>query len=37
MYPNDYEMIYDYEWPKTADDFAELFSFESFDLEDIIT
>jgi hypothetical protein len=22
MYPDDYAMIYDFEWPKTADDFA---------------
>ena len=22
MYPDDYAMIYDYEWPKTSDDFA---------------
>jgi hypothetical protein len=35
MYPDDYAMIYDYEWPKTANDFDLLFSFKSFELEKI--
>ena len=35
LYPYDYEMIYDFEWPKTPADFAKLLKMESFDLEQI--
>ena len=28
-------MIYDFEWPKTAADYAKLFSMKSFDLQEI--
>ena len=37
MHPDDYNMIYDYEWPKTAEDFAKLFAMKSFDLQEIYT
>ena len=30
-------MTYDYEWPKTAADFAKLFSLKSFELQEIYT
>ena len=37
MHPDDYNMIYDYEWPKTAEDFAKLFAMKSFDLRETYT
>ena len=33
MYPDDFEMIYDAQWPKTPADFAKLLKMESFYLE----
>ena len=33
LYPDDSEMIYDVQWPKTPADFAKLLKMESFDLE----
>ena len=35
MHPDDYKIVYDYEWPKTAEDFAKLFAMKSFDLQEI--
>jgi hypothetical protein len=35
LYPDDYHMIYDYEWPKTAADYARLFLMKSFELKEI--
>ena len=37
MYPDGYEMIYDFEWPKNADHLSKLFVLESFDLQEIVT
>ena len=34
MHPDDYNMIYDYEWPKTGD-FAKLSAIKSFDQQEI--
>ena len=36
MHPDDYNMIYDYEWPKPGD-FKKLFEMKSFDLQEIFT
>ena len=36
MHPDDYNMIYDYEWPKPGD-LKKLFEMKSFDLQEIYT
>jgi hypothetical protein len=35
LYPDGYNMIYDFEWPKTAADYARLFDLKSFNLQEI--
>ena len=37
MYPDGYEMIYDFEWPKNADHLSKLFALKSFYLQEIVT
>jgi hypothetical protein len=37
MHPDGYGMVYDYEWPKTAADYAQLFGMKSFNIKEIYT
>ena len=35
LHPDGFNVVYEFEWPKTAADYAKLFSMKSFDLQEI--